>query len=87
VERDGRNQGQCRGWRVVRLHAHQGADVEVAGRGDPQPPLPPLAAGLAVGAEPQALGGTGRGAGEEVVVGGAGLGDRFDARQWPLGLA
>jgi hypothetical protein len=87
VERHGGDQGQCRRGGIGGAHAHQGADVEIAGGRDPGPPLPPLAAGLAIGAQPQGFGGAGGGAGEQIVVGRAGFGDCFDSRQWPLGCA
>ena len=85
VQRDGGHESEARGGRIVRREAYQGARIEVSGRRDPGPPLPPLAARLPVGAEPQSLGCAAGGAGEEVVVGGAGLGDVLD-RQWALGL-
>lgn len=73
--------------RIGGTQAHQSADVEVAGRREPGAALAALAAGLPVGAQPQAIRDAASGAGEQIVVGGAGLGDALDGGQWALGLA
>ena len=78
VQGDGGDQRQSRRGRIVGAKPHQGARMEVAGRRFPLPPLPPLAAGLALGAQPEALAGAFARQRGEIVVGGAGFGDRAD---------
>lgn len=78
MQRHRRNQRQGRCGRVAGLKANDGAGVEIAGRGEPFPALPPLAAGLAIGAQPGAFGRAVAGERGEIVVGGARLCDGSD---------
>lgn len=80
VERDGGEQGQSRRGRVAGLEADQGRGVEVAGRRDPRPALPPFAAGLPLGAQPEALLRAVPRERGDVVIGRAGLGDGADQK-------
>lgn len=52
--------------------------MEIAGGGRPGTPEPALPTRLAIGAQPQPLGRAGRRARAQVIVGGAGLGERLD---------
>ncbi len=83
MERYGGDQGKGRRRRIGGPDPHERADVQIARRGRPDPALAPLAAALPLGAQPETLGRSGRGARDQVVIGRAGFGDRFDPGQWP----
>jgi hypothetical protein len=78
VEGDGGDQRERRRGRVVGLEPDQGRGVEIARGRMPRPPLPPLAAGLPLGAQPNAFLGAIAGERGDVVIGGARLWDGAD---------
>ena len=78
AQRNSRDQSERGRRRVAGLEAHQRRSVEVAGRRDPRFALPPLAAGLPLGAQPQAFGGAVACESSDIVVGGARFGDGAD---------
>jgi hypothetical protein len=87
VQGDRGGEGEARRRRIAGPQADEGAGVEVAGRRGPRPALPPLAAGLDVGAQPRAFGRAGAGEIGEIVVGRAGLDDGADQNSAPAALA
>ena len=78
LKRDGGDQRQRRRGRVAGPEADQGRGVEIAGGGMPRPPLPSLAAGLALGPEPDAFWCAFAREGGDIVVRGARLRDGAD---------
>jgi len=83
VKGDGGDERERRRGRVAGLEADQGRDVEVAGGGVPRPALPALAAGLALGAQPEAFARAFARERGDVFVGGARLGDGADQNKAP----
>lgn len=83
VERDGGDQSERRGRRVVAAQADERARIEIARWRNPVPALPAPAAGLALGAKPEPLGGAAPRKGGYIVVGGPRLGDELDQNRAP----
>ena len=80
VQRDRGDQRQRRRGRIVRPQADEGAGIEIAGRRQPRPALPALAAGLPLGAQPVPSAAPSRASAAQIVIGRAGLGDRADQK-------
>ncbi len=78
VQGDRSEESQRRRGGIDGAQADKGGDVEIAGRGEPGPALPALAAGLAFGAQPGAFRGAFAGKRGKIVVGGTGFGDSAD---------
>jgi hypothetical protein len=78
VQGHGRDQSESRRGRIARLDANQSGCVEIAGGRLPGPALPALAAGLPVGAKPEAFRSAFARQRGDIVVGGTRLGDGAD---------